>query len=70
MLPISDLHTIIGFCQCRIHNGCDAITLTTFLLTQRNAGSNIETAVKYSQPVTWWTTVQDVSREPLFGLLT
>jgi len=30
MLPISDLHTIIGFCQCRIHNGCDAITLTTF----------------------------------------
>jgi len=38
------------------------------LLTQRN-NQTYKHLPKYSQPFTWWSTLQDMSSKPLFGLL-
>ena len=52
-------HTPAKFRVC-VFNGCNEI-----LLTQRN---NL-TSEKYSQPLMWWSKLQDMYPEPLSGLL-
>ena len=50
-------------------NTCYTIMLTRICWLSR---TNIHTHIhlsRYSQPLLWWSTLQDVSSEPLFGLL-
>jgi len=54
----------------RISNGCDAVVLTRFCWL---SGTNIHETYKHlpntRNHITWWSTLQDRSPEPLFGLL-